>query len=186
MRKYVFLGIDGSGKTSIIKKVAERLIEKKLNVVVFHLLPRKVKNIPELKPHLKKSRSKTFSFIKIIYFLVRFYIYEFLFFYSNKIILFDRHPIDLLADPVRYRFNLKKSTTKFILKLFPKITKIIFIDTEPKQAFYRKRESNISYLSKINKNYLLLCNHYPILKIKNTSLDDTVKKVLKIINKYNV
>ena len=78
-----FMGVDGSGKTTIIKKLIKRFKKKFKAVKYLHLRPYFFltdKRTVIKKPHYKKENtSKILSFLKIILWLV---IYRIFFFYK--------------------------------------------------------------------------------------------------------
>lgn len=183
MINYVFLGVDGCGKSTIINSLKKKL-SKNFNskVTIFHLYPRKTSNVVIKNPHHKTTRSHLFSFLKLIYFLIIFYLYKIFIYQKNEIILFDRHPIDILADPLRYRFNLNKSITSQILNYFPKINIIFFIRVQPEVAHFRKKETSLGKLHEIHQNYLALSNEYIIKQIDNEIIENAVDEIIKFIN----
>ena len=70
------VGPDGSGKTSIINKLMEKLSSKKIKYKCFHLKPELLKkNNPVSDPHNQIPRSKFLRFLKIIYWLILFRVY---------------------------------------------------------------------------------------------------------------
>jgi len=175
-----FLGPDGSGKTTLIKKVEKHLLLKKINVSIFHLKPFFFKNINTKivnNPHNQIPRSKLFSFMKLCYWLL---LYNFFFLISfirpRKIYLFDRYADDILIDPIRYRFNLDKKLTTFILNLFPRPDLWIILNIKPNIIWKRKQEIKYKVLLKQIKNYKKFA-----IKKKNSILfsDNTNIQIIK-------
>jgi len=119
-----FMGVDGSGKSTIIDKLSRSLSGKYAKIRYLHLRPYLFltdKRIVVKNPHnIIKTPSKIASLFKILSWLI---IYR-LFFLTNlkkknQLIVFDRYAHDLTIDPIRYNFNLPKKITRYILNLFP-------------------------------------------------------------------
>ena len=58
-----------------------------------------------------------------------------------KVYIFDRYAHDVLIDPIRYRFNLSKKLTKFILGFFPEPDLWIYLKPSIKTIKSRKIET---------------------------------------------
>ena len=83
----VFLGPDGSGKSSIIEKIKVELDKKKISYKHIHLKPnffsKKIKKLAT-DPHNQVLRSNFLSFIKLIQWLIVFKIFFFIEKFSKK------------------------------------------------------------------------------------------------------
>lgn len=175
------MGVDGSGKTTITKSLNKKLKKSKY----LHLKPyilfkdrrRVVRN-----PHLQKKSSLIISFIRIISWLIS---YKFFFTINNnyKIYLFDRYAHDILIDPLRYKHNLSKNLTKFILSFFPTPNLWVFLNTDTKTIKSRKCELSDNELKhqiqnyfkffKTQKNVLILNSHK-----KHVLISRIIKKII--------
>ena len=171
------MGVDGSGKTTIAKSLNKKLKKSKY----LHLKPyilfkdrrRVVRN-----PHLLKKSSFTISFIRIISWLIS---YKFFFIMNNKckIYVFDRYAHDILIDPLRYKHNLSKNLTKFILNFFPKPDLWIFLNPSLKTIKSRKHELSDNELKRQTKGYThFLKNQKNMIKL---NLNNNKKKIIKQI-----
>ena len=185
----VFLGPDGAGKSTYIKKISQNLKKKKINLVNYHLYPnffKKKKPVIVSNPHSKMPRSEFTSFLKLFYWLIKYHFFLILIKnISKKIIIFDRHAYDILIDPVRYRFKLNKKITNSILKLFPKPDLWIIVTNHPSVIWKRKKEVKYKVLVKQVRSYNKLSK-----KFKNSivcrNFSDT-KKILKyLIKNYEI
>jgi thymidylate kinase len=177
-----FLGTDGSGKTTMIKKLEKYLKNNKISTKYIHLRPtifNKNKKVV-LNPHDQDSRSKFLSFIKLFYWLFIFKFY-FIFKSSNnfKVFFFDRYPHDLLYDPIRYRFNLNKKITKKILELFPTPDLWIIMSGNPLKIWNRKREIKYNVLEILLRRYVRFGVSTPNTIIFNKNSD--FKKIINFI-----
>jgi len=169
------IGPDGSGKTSIIKKLTEKLSKEKIKYKYFHLKPEVLsKNKPVSDPHNQIPRSKFLCFLKIIYWLILFRVYFILSFFSNtKIYIFDRYPDDLLIDYKRYRFKLDDKITIALLKLFPRPSIWINMTGDAKEIWNRKKEIELEVLGRLLIKYSNFVKDKNHLSIKE--LDDYEK-----------
>lgn len=176
------IGPDGSGKTTIIKKLTDKLTNKNIKYKYFHLKPNIFQgNKPVTDPHNQTPRSKILSLIKIIYWLILFRIYFTLSLFSKtKLYIFDRYPDDLLIDQKRYRFSLNNHITSLILRLFPRPAIWINMTGEAKEIWCRKKEIRLEVLKlQLDKylNFVKKKNHLNITKLEE------FQKIYDFINK---
>ena len=170
----VILGPDGSGKSTFSKKITQNLKKKKIKIKNYHLVPsfslikKKAKIVTN--PHAKIPRSKFMSILKLLFWLLK---YKIAIFFDNlqnyQIIIFDRYADDLIIDPIRYRFNLNKKYTSYILKFFPKPFIWIIMLDKPLNIWRRKKEVKYKVLvdqlklyKKFakNKKNSIICNNF--------------------------
>ena len=118
-----FMGVDGSGKSTLIDLITKKFKNKYKNIRYIHLRPYLFltdKSITNANPHYNKPRSQFISLLQILTWLL---IYQIFFFVrlkkKNQLIIFDRYAHDLLIDKIRYRFSLSNKLTRYILSLFP-------------------------------------------------------------------
>jgi thymidylate kinase len=172
-----FMGVDGSGKSTLIKKLNKQLKKSYKIIKNLHLRPYFFltdTSTVNSNPHNQKpARSQIMSLIKILIWL---FIYR-IFFIINlnkqkKLIIFDRYAHDLLIDKIRYRFNLPKKLTQFILNLFPKPHLWIVLKAPIKLIEKRKKELPISELKRQMREYINFSK-----KQKNTLIIDTSNKI---------
>ena len=161
-----FMGVDGSGKTTLTKQVKKKFKHS----TYLHLKPYiVVKDLRRVirNPHKETKSSFIISIIRIISWLVSYKI----FFYKNtkkskKIYLFDRYAHDILIDPLRYKHNLSKNLTKLILTFFPKPDLWIFLKPSQKTINSRKHELSDTELRRQIKEYsIFFKNKKNVLKL---------------------
>ena len=167
----IFLGPDGSGKSTSINYLIEYFKKKKIHYKYIHLRPRVFKHgeEPVTNPHGKMPRSNFMSFVKLIYWLFLFKFYFFLInFTKKKIYVFDRYPHDILIDPLRYRFQLNKNITLYLLNFLPSPHLWINVCGNPKAIWRRKKEIKLSVTKKQLKLYKKFFNNkINMIEIKN-------------------
>ena len=183
-----FMGVDGAGKSTIIDRLIKKFSKKNEKIKYLHLRPylfltdtrTVIKN-----PHNKKKiNSKIYSFFNILWWLILYRIF-FLINYKkhNKLILFDRYAHDLLIDPVRYQFNLKKKLTKYILNFFPEPDVWIVLTASIKKIEKRKNELSSYELKKQMKMYIDFSKTKKNSFILNTN--KSILENLKFLEKKN-
>lgn len=181
----VFLGVDGSGKSTLIESIIKK---NKLKYQKVHFAPDYFRNKKNQvsNPHKKKYRGIIFSFLKIFYWLINFQLFKLLNYNTNKIFIFDRYLYDIIIDPLRYRILLSKKIKKFILKNFTKPDLIVFLTGNPIRIYTRKPELNLKDIIRLNKKY----NSF-VKKFDNritlkcfTRLDINRNKIYNYLKKY--
>ena len=194
----VFLGCDGSGKSTIIKELSKVFTSKLSNpcsgafrkIRLFHWVPiSKFQNIKTNinNPHQQKDYNFFISLIKLIYLFIIFlsgYIINIKrYLISSTLVMHDRSVHDLLIDPKRYRIKDSKLIIKLIIKLLPKPDLIFILDAPVLKLYKRKKEIDVKILKNYKFNYLKIKNKFHNSHIINTnhSLNITKKKIINLI-----
>ena len=145
------MGVDGSGKTTLSKKLKKKFKQSKYlhlrPYFIFKDLRRVVRN-----PHNQEKSMSTVSFLRLLFWLISYKI----FFYKNKnkkLYIFDRYVHDILIDSLRYKHNLSKLLTRFILSFFPEPDLWIFLKPSFKTIKKRKVEISDSEIRRQTKEY---------------------------------
>ena len=178
-----FMGVDGSGKTTLSKKIKNIFQNSKYlhlkPYILFQDRRRVIKN-----PHNQKKSTIVVSLIRLLSWLISYKI----FFYTNKkerLFIFDRYAHDIIIDPLRYKHNLPKFLTDFLLSLFPRPDLWIFLNPSLKIIKLRKFELSESELSRqIKKYYIFFKNKKNVLILNNHGKKKTLIKIIK--NKINL
>ena len=174
MRSYkiiVFLGVDGSGKSTLINELLKNYKNKFKKI---HFAPDyfRNKNRQNTNPHKQLKRSKIFSFLKIIYWFINHGIFKILNYKSKKIFIFDRYIGDLLIDPKRYRFSLSDKFLEKIISYLIKPDLIVLLSGDPQKIYLRKKELKLKDLILLNYKYEKF-----VKKFKNILILNSVKKI---------
>ena len=174
-----FMGVDGSGKSTLIDQLKKKLSNNYNKIKYLHLRPYFIlsdKSTVNSNPHAKKkSKAQLQSLIQILIWLFMYRV----FFYinlrkKNNLIIFDRYAHDLLIDKVRYGHNLPKKITKYILNLFPEPNLWVILKAPIKVIEIRKKELSKKELIRQMKSYINFA------KKKNNSITLDTRKKIKI------
>ena len=187
-----FMGVDGSGKSTLIELLRKKLKNKFRKIKYIHLRPYLIlldKSTVQANPHKsKKTWPILLNFFRILYWLI---IYRFFFYLfgnnSNQLIIFDRYAHDLMIDPIRYKFNLPINIAKFILDLFPNPNLWIVVNAPIKELEKRKKELTTKELKRQIRTYLNFAKQRKnsIVVNTNNSVQSCLSLIIKKINRFN-
>jgi thymidylate kinase len=187
-----FMGVDGSGKSTLIELLRKKLKNKFKKIKYVHLRPYLIlldKSTVQANPHkTKKTWPILLNFIRILYWLIIYRLFFYLF--ANKprqLIIFDRYADDLMIDPIRYKFNLPNRITKFILNFFPNPSLWIVLNAPIKVLEKRKKELPTKELKKQIRIYLNFAKQRKnsIVINTNNSVQSSLSLIIKKINNFN-
>ena len=187
-----FMGVDGSGKSTLIELLRKKLKNKFKKIKYVHLRPYLIlldKSTVQANPHkTKKTWPILLNFIRILYWLIIYRLFFYLF--ANKprqLIIFDRYADDLMIDPIRYKFNLPNKITKFILNFFPNPSLWIVLNAPIKELEKRKKELPTKELKKQIRIYLNFAKQRKnsIVINTNNSVQSSLSLIIKKINNFN-
>ena len=165
----VFLGSDGSGKSTVIDRVKQDLEPAFRKTQYIHLRPRlglavNESDVPVLDPHGQPARSWLVSTAKIFYFLFDYCIGYLWRLYPQMVrstfIVFDRYYHDLLVDPKRYRFGGSLWLAQLLGKLIPQPDLWILLDAPPEVLQSRKQEVSFKETVRQREAYLKMVSRF--------------------------
>lgn len=180
-----FMGVDGSGKTTLAKK----LIKFFKNSKYLHLKPYilfKDLRIVVKEPHKQNKSGLVISLLRLFSWFISYKVF-FLLNKKKNIYIFDRYAHDIIIDPLRYKHNLSNRTTKFLLNNFPKPDLWIFLKPPIKTLKSRKfelSEQELKHQIKKYSNFFINKKNVLILNTNN-KYKILIKKILKKINYIN-
>ena len=174
-----FMGVDGSGKTTISKKIKKLYIKSKYLHLKPYILFKDHRTVIK-NPHKLKKSTSIISFLRLLSWLISYKVF-FLISKNAKIYIFDRYAHDILIDPHRYKHNLSENITKIVLSFFPKPDLWIFLKPSLKTIKLRKSELPDNELRRQTKKYIIFFKKKKNVLIINKHIK--IKKLTSIILK---
>jgi thymidylate kinase len=187
----VFLGPDGSGKSTVIEHVQKELAPAFRQTAFYNLRPgtmhRGFVTQPVTNPYGKKPRGFFASTLKLAAFWL-----DYLFGYLSRLrpslvrstlIIFDRHLVDMVIDPYRYRYSGSVWLARLACKLMPQPDLFILMDAPAETLQSRKQEVTLAESEKQRQAYLEWARQKSACKIVDSSqsLEQAIAEVNDII-----
>ncbi len=204
----MFLGPDGSGKTLLANRVAERCHRMFSSVKRIHLgnrpilLPslrggknklgptNQVEGVQPLEYHsgkTPKKYNKVYNSIRYLYHISDF-ILHYCFFLrpslaNNSLILSERYIYDYLAVPQRFIYGVPMKIRRIGALFVPKPDYVFYIEVSPNTILERKCELPLNILIKEQENYkkLLKQIEFAYSIDNNRSFEDAEEQITRII-----
>ncbi|MBN8439061.1 MAG: hypothetical protein J0L95_13605 [Candidatus Accumulibacter sp.] len=198
------LGVDGSGKSSVINAILPALNAATHNSVVLrHLRPALLPPIarlkgrkslqvgPVLEPHGSTPSGKLGSIFRLAY-LTLDYLAGYWLWTRVKIakeptvVIFDRYAYDMAIDPRRFRIGLPSWIAGWFVSLAPRPDLIICLQGNPEVIAARKRELSVEETRRQVDALRVFANSEPraVLISTDTSIEETRDRVLHAIVDY--
>ncbi len=188
-----FLGCDGSGKSSVIRGLHERLAAEGHEVTLGHWRPRAFAadtNDNALanadNPHGQEPRSLPGSILKLAWLWLNWQIE-----WQRHLkqaarrgfLIFDRFHMDLLIDPRRYRYGGPAWLARRACACMPQPDRVIFLDAPPSVLLSRKCEVSEQALLTSRERYLKLCKDRPGFHVIDTDrpLAEVIDEVHRLV-----
>lgn len=162
-----FLGPDGSGKSSVIEGIREKLCRMGIQQRMMHWRPYGLKGredlgIPVSDPHSAPPRGSLQSIAKLGMLWVDWWIPSLTVLLharaKTSVVISDRYYNDLLADPVRYRYGGSLRLARRAFRYFPK-PDLVFVLTGTASVIHpRKEEVSMEELQNQLIRYRTLCS----------------------------
>lgn len=151
------LGPDGSGKSTMIEGLKERLARSRISIVQTHWWPEprkpgEVSGPPVVDPHGQKPRGFLLSVAKTVWLWVRWWrarlgpVGHVL--SKRSMLISDRYFDDLAVDPKRYRFGGPMCFAKLLFRFAPRPDRVVILVGDAKEIHARKQEVSMNELKR--------------------------------------
>ena len=193
----VFLGPDGAGKSSVVKAVRQQLAGAFARTTSESFPPAFLRRLlqrpegPQNLPHAEAPRSALASVVRAVGYWFPYATLGHLFtvhvaLAQASLVLHDRHIVDVLVDPRRYRYTGPSWLLRFIWRLVPKPDLVFLLDAPAEVLQARKQEVPFEETARQREAYLsllqTLANGHVISAAR--PLDQVVGEVSSVILKH--
>lgn len=187
------MGPDGSGKTTVLDCLARTLTVGQ--IYRHHWRPgvlslREPSDEPVTNPHASAPRGRLMSCLKLPWLVLDWWLgYWGIIVHQRArqgVVLFDRHFLDILIDPRRYRYNAPEWLTRLAATFVPQPNLFIFLDAPVDCLQARKQEVSRIEGSRQRDAYLQLAASLPGAKVVDVSrpLAEVVSEVRSLIGEH--
>jgi thymidylate kinase len=200
-----FSGVDGAGKTTILREFTE-ILKSKYNRDIVELRHRpsilpilssikhgkkkaEEKTI-EVLPRTGNNKSKLSSYIRFFYYLSDYIIGQWVIYFkytkNNKLVIYDRYYFDFIVDSKRANIVINSRFSKFFYHFVFKSDMNIFLYAPPEVILKRKKELDEDTILSLNANYKSLFSDLnkgsndQYVAIKNIEKDVTLEHIENI------
>lgn len=180
----VFLGVDGSGKSTVLAEIQKRLAPAFRRTKRYHLRPfwgyQTQEGAPVINPHGQDVRGAFSSLIKIVWWWLDYtlgYLKEvFPKLLCSTLVLFDRYYYDLAVDARRYRYAGPTWLIRIVGKMIPAPDIVILLDAPECVIHDRKQEVSVEETARQRGEYLKLIN-----SLKNGNIVDSALPLPEVV-----
>jgi thymidylate kinase len=184
------MGPDGSGKTSVLDALSATM---SIATVHRHHWRPAVQRLgeptrePVTNPHASAPRGRLLSCLKLPWLVLDWWLRYWGIIAQQRaqqgVVLFDRHFLDILVDPRRYRHNAPDWLTHLATRLVPQPNLFIFLDAPVDCLQARKQEVSPSECARQRNAYLELAASLPAAHVVdvNRPLANVVSDVRSLI-----
>jgi thymidylate kinase len=188
----VFLGADGSGKSTVVDHVKQRVAPAFRSTIQYHLRSRVRRGggTPVTDPHAQPLRGPVSSLIKLALWWVEYTLGYLTNVYPrltrSTLVLFDRYYHDILVDTRRYRYGGPLWLARLVGKVVPRPHLVILLDAPPQVLFARKQEISFEEVNRQREEYVNLVRNLHNGHIVDASrpLEGVVSEVERVILDY--
>ena len=200
-----FSGVDGAGKTTIIKNVKEKLEQKyRRNVIVLRHRPslfpilsafqygkeNAEKRTMQTLPRQGKNKSTLSSLIRFTYYYFDYLIGHFYvkarYVWRGYVVIYDRYYFDFIVDGKRSNIQLSQSIPKFLFRFVSKPALNLFLYAKPETILNRKKELDLDSINELTTNYKSLfealkqeSRNNKYLPIENINQEKTLNQIIE-------
>lgn len=177
-----FSGPDGSGKTTLAKKLAENLKKKSIKLKLIHAHGYTVSQKSfGMQPETVRRWRYFLRFLIPLALLDQWFTYlgKYKPILKNKTLICDRYFYDKLVR-MRYYGISNQTLSKIYLKLLPRPDFIFLVDSRPEKILKRKKEYQKKELERFRKIYLALAKNLKAPVIDTSQpIKDCLKQIVK-------
>lgn len=184
----IFLGPDGAGKSSIVRAVCQDWAPAFFQTTCHSFPPALLNRCPDVtctSPHAVQPRSYVASAVRAI--LYWFIYYRFGYYVTIHpalarftLVLYDRHLVDALVDPKRYRYSGPAWLLRLIWRFVPKPDLVILLDAPAEVIQARKQEVSLEETRRQREAYRSLVGTIP-----NGSIVDVARPFEQVVADVN-
>ncbi|MGE9270672.1 MAG: dTMP kinase [Verrucomicrobiales bacterium] len=192
-----FLGCDGSGKSAVIRALADRFEAEGCSVWLGHWRPtpfrvssasagKKAATASVEDPHGQARRGRLASIVKLGWLATNWWTAWLRGLRGRSRtgqVLFDRYYLDLLVDPMRYRYDGPVWLVRIASRMLPRPDRVFFLDAPPEVLLSRKQEVTREALVASRARYLEVCREAPECEIIDATkpLEEVIEDVYRLI-----
>jgi thymidylate kinase len=185
----VFLGPDGAGKSSVLQAMGQGLAGAFARTTCYGFAPALLHRLrphtPTGRPHGLPPRSFLTSVLRAVFYWFAYYTFGYsvtvhLSLARSTLVLHDRHFVDVLVDPRRYRYGGPIWLLRLIWRLIPKPDLVILLDAPPGVLQARKQEVPFEETARQREAYLSL-----IETMKNGHVVDAARPLEHVVGDVN-
>ena len=206
-----FSGVDGAGKTTILREVTE-LLENKYNQKIVEIRHRPSilpilsaikhgkkeaeKKTMEVLPRTGGNKSKLSSYIRFFYYLTDYIFGQWVIYFRHtrkgQMIIYDRYYFDFINDARRTNINLDSGFVKFFYRFVFKPDMNIFLFASPEVILSRKQEMDEESIVNLTVKYKTLFdelgekNKEQYVSIENIDKEVTMKIIEDIYSRKSL
>lgn len=207
IRGFAVIAPDGTGKTTFIEKVTDKLNEyyvgekDKSKFHIYHFRPGIIPNLGAVgektglmkedkdweRPHRRKPANALSSLVRITYYtfdyLVGWQKYIRKDVHYDKYSIFDRYSYDLLVDSERSRIKLPFVIKNMFVRITPKLPIVFLLKADSEKIFSRKQELTLEEIEQQQQGYKMVSTKYKEIKIidANDNIENMVSKAVNLI-----
>ncbi len=187
------LGVDGAGKSSVLERLPDAAFFGFKGIRIFHRRPAVVYPRPPemtyvishyLKPPHGPVKSVLKLFVMVLDWLAGYYLQIRKWRSQGNLVIADRHSLlDLLVDPLRYRYGGPRRLVEILLPLTPQPDLILLLDAPVEVLQARKSELTTGQAQQLRTGYLQLSRSLPGFRVIDSTrpIEEVCTEVVEAI-----